>query len=695
MRPTAQWGNMMHHGQVQAVNAQQSPSQAAAGDQRFMLSLAAAAESQRVSQPPCIDSRLTQVQSLMPAPQTFVTDGFRMPAVQASGQISGQMMQSRMPLNQHQLDSNVGRGLEEASQSQGQAFQAGFNASFQAGFNGQARQVFAMQAPCAATSSMAPEMLQSQAGCSPVPGHMGQGCCLANQCSSHANAQPCLACPYPSPCAQCTPQACFQACSSQSAGNLPQAHTGDCMPCAVQGQLTEAEPSCQLPNSRLPSLTLRSRPMLQPVQTLPMQQEEENDMDDMNVAAEAASPSPSHTGGSTFKTTLMIRNIPAHVTQQDLLDELDRSGFANHYDFAYLPAAANGEGKGYAFVNTLSPALCGSLIGAWHRTCRFGIEADGVVLNLSTASLQGFEANVKKWESLAKSGRRNLPFVRNLGAQEKFCPKSEKDGAVDPQEEASKKLFSELPHRNHQNSESTDASPVRSLSLSGSLGISSSISSSESPQKRSQTLQLLPLLGFSSEVVDGTEQTDQYPRLLASGGRSSSDHIKQVLQREVPEIPAALLPCPVGPVDADAETAPALAAVRTAAKSPSAGSNSPAGERPMTTLMIRNLPKHITQQELIQELDRSGFADCYDFVYLPPSSFDGSGNKGYAFVNLTSAALAGTLIGAWQKSRRFGQESALSISAAALQGYEANLEKWGRSRTTRIRNPNFRPWVPE
>ena len=52
-------------------------------------------------------------------------------------------------------------------------------------------------------------------------------------------------------------------------------------------------------------------------------------------------------------TTLMIRNLPSHVTQTDLLHELNKLGLSKLYDFCYLPRDFNVvENKG-SLVNHL------------------------------------------------------------------------------------------------------------------------------------------------------------------------------------------------------------------------------------------------------------------------------------------------------------------------------------------------------
>eukprot|EP00930_Biecheleria_cincta_P038611 TRINITY_DN2651_c0_g4_i1.p1 TRINITY_DN2651_c0_g4~~TRINITY_DN2651_c0_g4_i1.p1 ORF type:complete len:303 (+),score=66.64 TRINITY_DN2651_c0_g4_i1:872-1780(+) len=110
----------------------------------------------------------------------------------------------------------------------------------------------------------------------------------------------------------------------------------------------------------------------------------------------------------------------------------------------------------------------------------------------------------------------------------------------------------------------------------------------------------------------------------------------------------------------------------------------------VTTLMIRNLPSDLTQQSLIDKLQEGGFGEACDFVYMPTDAGTKQ-NKGYAFVNLTSKSLAGVFIGAWHLSRRFG--TVLSVSAAELQGFQANLNRWAASRKRQMQGPCLQPFI--
>lgn len=120
-------------------------------------------------------------------------------------------------------------------------------------------------------------------------------------------------------------------------------------------------------------------------------------------------------------------------------------------------------------------------------------------------------------------------------------------------------------------------------------------------------------------------------------------------------------------------------------------------EKKSTTLMIRNIPKNVKQKRLLKELDDTGFADKYDFGYLPSSfgkGYEAQGN-GYAFVNFPVVKDGMEFALKWHGTRRFGMmkvDTAITISSAELQGKEANASKWAR-KGCRVRNPDLRPFI--
>merc|ERR1719265_718137 len=56
-----------------------------------------------------------------------------------------------------------------------------------------------------------------------------------------------------------------------------------------------------------------------------------------------------------------------------------------------------------------------------------------------------------------------------------------------------------------------------------------------------------------------------------------------------------------------------------------------------TTVMLRNVPNCYNRMMLLELLDAEGFAQQYDFLYLP-IDFSTRSCLGYAFINLTHAA---------------------------------------------------------
>ena len=56
---------------------------------------------------------------------------------------------------------------------------------------------------------------------------------------------------------------------------------------------------------------------------------------------DGGSDTGTHKAETRETTTLMIRNLPSHVTQTDLLHELNKLGLSKLYDFCYLPRDFN------------------------------------------------------------------------------------------------------------------------------------------------------------------------------------------------------------------------------------------------------------------------------------------------------------------------------------------------------------------
>lgn len=97
-----------------------------------------------------------------------------------------------------------------------------------------------------------------------------------------------------------------------------------------------------------------------------------------------------------------------------------------------------------------------------------------------------------------------------------------------------------------------------------------------------------------------------------------------------------------------------------------------------TTLMIRNIPNRCSQAMLMDKIDQLGFAGTYDFFYLPIDNKRKS-NKGYAFINFMDSATVSIFEQSvhGKKLSKFQSMKLIIIARATLQGYEANLNKFG------------------
>lgn len=121
------------------------------------------------------------------------------------------------------------------------------------------------------------------------------------------------------------------------------------------------------------------------------------------------------------------------------------------------------------------------------------------------------------------------------------------------------------------------------------------------------------------------------------------------------------------------------------------------GARPVTTLMIRNIPNLYSQRDFVAELESLGFGgDTFDFLYLPLDK----GTKasiGYAFVNFASEALAEQCMVAFQgyrfKKHRKTSGRIAAVSVAHIQGLEDNLRHYENAAVNNARNKQRRPIV--
>jgi len=142
--------------------------------------------------------------------------------------------------------------------------------------------------------------------------------------------------------------------------------------------------------------------------------------------------------------------------------------------------------------------------------------------------------------------------------------------------------------------------------------------------------------------------------------------------------------------------AEAAAAAARAVTPATAAATAAAPDQEVSTLLLQNLPRNISQDVLSRIITSMGFGNDIDFLYAP-SEFGTLRCKGVAFVNFASSAVATNFASAWLQEKPLGSvvrgRRPVRILPASLQGYDANVRAWERATRQRIRNPSHRPLV--
>lgn len=114
------------------------------------------------------------------------------------------------------------------------------------------------------------------------------------------------------------------------------------------------------------------------------------------------------------------------------------------------------------------------------------------------------------------------------------------------------------------------------------------------------------------------------------------------------------------------------------------------GVEEWTTMMIRDIPRAFTQDELLEDISKTlGSSDVIDFFYLPVNTLNQC-NNGFCFINFTSNGIAQEAFQIFDNFRFARHESvkASMVSKAHIQGLENNLRHLQERAQTLIGNPN-------
>jgi hypothetical protein len=118
---------------------------------------------------------------------------------------------------------------------------------------------------------------------------------------------------------------------------------------------------------------------------------------------------------SNKEVTLMVRNFPAAINRQNLIEMLNQTGFAGTYNAVYMPMNLRSGGchsnRGHAFVNMKKAVWATELAKQWHKQPLFG-----TTINVSPAEVQGLDACMKLWNG--NKTRR----IRNPACRPAFFP---------------------------------------------------------------------------------------------------------------------------------------------------------------------------------------------------------------------------------------------------------------------------------
>lgn len=117
-------------------------------------------------------------------------------------------------------------------------------------------------------------------------------------------------------------------------------------------------------------------------------------------------------------------------------------------------------------------------------------------------------------------------------------------------------------------------------------------------------------------------------------------------------------------------------------------------EEHRTTVLLKDMPKHLSRDSLLLLLDEQGFERAYDFVYVPHNYRRGE-SIGYAFVNWIHHCSASKFMSKFPSFAPYDGEKLAQVTwAESLQGLDAHVERYRNSPTMHASVPDaYKPAI--
>lgn len=99
-------------------------------------------------------------------------------------------------------------------------------------------------------------------------------------------------------------------------------------------------------------------------------------------------------------TTLIIKEIPAEVSRDMLMNLIDIQGFTGCYDFVYMPHNfKQGNSFGYAFINFTSTAIAELFLGVFQGFADWSTVSNKIAEVSWTETHQGLDAHIERYRN--------------------------------------------------------------------------------------------------------------------------------------------------------------------------------------------------------------------------------------------------------------------------------------------------------